>query len=167
MGIIFDLDQTLVNSLDALELRRNRRWSEVYSIIPYLRPFDGIENLIEVLQQNNIPICIVTSSPRSYCERIIKQWGWNNMHTVCYHDTKRHKPYPDPILKGVQKMGLCPSEVISVGDESKDIEASKKAGVMSVGALWGCTDKDDLIKKNPDFIFDTPDEFLKEILKGK
>ena len=38
MGIIFDLDQTLINSLPALELKRQRRWADVYPLIPILRP---------------------------------------------------------------------------------------------------------------------------------
>jgi phosphoglycolate phosphatase-like HAD superfamily hydrolase len=160
MGIIFDLDQTLIHSLPALELRRQRRWSEVYPLIPMLQPFEGINEILNVLNNHNIPICIVTSSPRSYCDRIIKHWGWNNVYTVCYHDTKNHKPHPDPILKGVQLMGLNPNEVISIGDEAKDIIASKSAGVISIGALWGCTERNELLTQRPHYTFNNPNELL-------
>lgn len=99
MSVIFDLDQTLIDSSCALELRRQRRWSEVYNLIPEFKVYDGLNNLIKKLLKNKIPVCIVTSSPSSYCNRVIKYFGWEGILTVCYHDTKNHKPHPDPIKR--------------------------------------------------------------------
>lgn len=34
MGVIFDLDNTLINSSIAYQLRKKRLWEEVYKVIP-------------------------------------------------------------------------------------------------------------------------------------
>jgi len=72
---IFDLDQTLVDSNKASGLRKNRQWSKVYSMIPELMPFCGVNDFLSTLNRRGAEIAIVTSSPRPYCERIISYWG--------------------------------------------------------------------------------------------
>lgn len=66
--------------------------------------------------------------------------GYHNLTIpllIAYHDTKNHKPHPEPILKGCEQLGLPPSKVISIGDDFKDIEASNRAGCTSIYASWG------------------------------
>ncbi len=166
MGILIDLDQTLIDSQLAEKLRRNRQWTDVYKIIPQLHPYPGITELIEELKDIGVPICIVTSSPRPYCERIIKHCGWKIDATVCYHDTIKHKPHPEPIQKGLISLGLKPSTTVAIGDAAKDTEAARAAGVMTIGALWGSLEKNLLIASKPDIICATVQE-VREILLVK
>lgn len=170
MGVIFDLDNTLIDTSCTLELRSQRRWDEVYGMIPNLLPYEGINELLGKLNKNNIPICIVTSSPKSFCKSIIKQFRWENMRTVCYGDTRHHKPHPQPILKGVRLIGEEPQKVIAVGDRPKDIIAAKDAGTISIATLWGGSDKDEFMETEPDFVFNTVSEldvFLSELFNIK
>lgn len=166
MGIIFDLDQTLIDSTKVLHYREKRQWKKIYKMIPLLQPYEGINELIEGLKINKIPICIVTSSPRPYCEKIIEYWNWGIENVVCYHDTKLHKPNPDPILKGITLLRKSKKEIISVGDDKKDIIACRKANVTSVAALWGTYDKESLLKAEPDIICNTVDELV-SIIESK
>ncbi|WP_440977677.1 HAD family hydrolase [Sedimentibacter sp. LTW-03] len=163
MGIIFDLDQTLIDTDLALELRRNRDWQNVYKLIPRFTPYEGINELIEYIYVNNIPLCIVTNSPIFYCKQIISYWNWNISNLVCYHDTTLHKPHPAPILKALDKMNTQAENTISIGDDPKDIIASNKAGVISVAAIWGTHDEAALINSNPDYTCQNVDD-LKEIV---
>lgn len=158
MGVIFDLDQTLIDSELAIDLRSQRKWSDVYKLIPRLTPYDGINQLIEKLSENNIPVCIVTTSPSSYCLRIINYWGWKNIKTVCYHDTNYRKPHPEPILKGIERLGVSRERIVSIGDDPKDIIASKRAGVKSIAALWGSKNKKEILESQPDYIVTTVGE---------
>ena len=56
---------------------------------------------------------------------------------TAYHDTRKQKPSAEPILQGISKLGLLPNEVLSIGDEEKDIIATNKAGAISVLVAWG------------------------------
>jgi phosphoglycolate phosphatase-like HAD superfamily hydrolase len=53
-----------------------------------------------------------------------------------------------------------PEQIIYIGDETRDIEAARKAGVLSAAVTWGGTDEAVLRDYNPDFVFSTPDEIL-------
>lgn len=165
-GIIFDLDQTLIESNQAYPLRKNRNWEAVYKIIPNLYPYPEISELIKELKSFNFLICIVTSSPRKYCELVIKQWDWKIDATVCYHDTSKHKPHPEPIEEGLLRLGLEAKNVVTVGDSSIDIQAAKAAGVFSIGVLWGSLNKVSLEDSNPELLCKTVKE-LKEFLLSK
>jgi len=160
MALIVDLDCTLIGSKAAEQLRRQRSWTEVYKLIPTMRPYRGINNLITMLNKSDIPIAIVTSSPGTYCARVIKQWEWKIDATVCYHDTNRHKPYPDPILAALEKLETTAAETVAAGDQAIDIQAAKSAKVFSVGCSWGAEDSEALEKSKPDLLVTTVEEFF-------
>lgn len=166
MGIIFDLDQTLIESHIAEEYRRARKWDVVYGMVPKLNPFTGIHELLAELSQNSVPYGIVTSSPSSYCNRIVSHWNWDVHFTVCYHDTTKRKPHPDPIILALSKLQVPKETVISIGDDPNDIIAAKRAGVASAGVLWGARDQQALINSSPDYLFRTTEEMTK-FLRGR
>ncbi|WP_273321184.1 HAD family hydrolase [Vallitalea guaymasensis] len=151
-GIIFDLDQTLIDSSIALTYRSKRQWKKVYDMIPKFEVYEGINELISKLNKKNIMIYIVTSSPKSYCKLVVEYWGWKIDGMICYHDTNRHKPNPEPILKAIKNMDVDSHQIISIGDDPKDIKASNLAHSISVAALWGSQNKDLLEKEYPDYI---------------
>lgn len=74
-------------------------------MIPQLYSYPGISELLQELKEIGILVCIVTSSPRSYCERVVKHWGWEIDEKVCYHDKVNHKPHPESLLQGLQRLG--------------------------------------------------------------
>lgn len=166
MGIIFDLDQTLIDSSIAAVYRDNREWQKVYSLIPKFRVYPKINELISWLNYSRVVTCVVTNTPRSYCIRVIDHFSWTFCGTVCYHDTKNHKPHPEPIFKGIELLKNCTSNIISVGDQAKDIIASKRAGIVSVAATWGTDDLEALLKVKPDIVCQSVDELFNLIKKS-
>jgi phosphoglycolate phosphatase-like HAD superfamily hydrolase len=155
MMIIFDLDQTLIDSSTAEPLRKKRKWGQVYSLIPLLKPYPGINALMSELHSQGITLGIVTSSPRIYCTKVVDQWGWPISNIVAYHDTAKHKPDPEPILMAIQKAGNVKEDHFYVGDMAADTHAAKAAGVTSLGALWGSSNPEGLRQSAPDFLFST------------
>lgn len=166
MGVIFDLDLTLVDTQLAKPFRDRRDWTSVYKLIPTMLPYNDVNNLIEFLNQNNVPIAIVTKSPKTYCQKIINQWNWKIDAVVCYHDVTKRKPHPESILKAIQMLNVKACDVVSIGDVDDDITASKGAGVFSIGATWGCLDLKNLQSSNPDITINSVSE-LKTFLKAK
>lgn len=157
MGVIFDLDQTLINSNVAREYRNARQWGKVYDLVNRMTVFDGIMDVLQILRQNNVKIAIVTSSPRSYCEKIVNYFDISADVIVCYHDTFFHKPNPEPIFKAVELLNEEPKYIYSVGDEEKDIVASNRAGVVSCYAKWGVIG-DEITSEKSNFEFNSVGE---------
>ena len=120
--------------------------------------YDGIRELLNTLHDRGIPVCIVTSSPRSYCERVLQHFDIACASSVCYHDTRQHKPHPEPILLALQRLGVGAGQTVSIGDEPRDIAASRAANVTALAALWGASDPTALLAAQPDAAFETPGE---------
>lgn len=165
MGVIFDLDQTLVDSAIAKSDRDARNWEKVYSLVPKIGPYAGVVELLDVLAKNEVPTAIVTTSPRPYCSRVMTQCKFKFASVVCYHDTMRRKPHPDPILKALELMRVDAKNTVSIGDDVKDIQAGKAAGVITVAAAWGIEGAEQLQQEKPDHLFTTVEELHDFLVK--
>jgi HAD superfamily hydrolase (TIGR01662 family) len=162
-GIIFDLDQTLIDSSKIEHLRKARKWPDVYENLPLTKVYDGIPEMLSELTAE-YKIAVVTSSPSSYCSRALKFHELPIKVMVCFHDTQLRKPHPEPILEAVRKLGLHPNEVVSVGDTPADIQASKSAKVTAVAAIWGASDLEGIRVAAPDYIVASVEE-LRSLLR--
>lgn len=140
MGVIFDLDQTIIDSSIAYHERRNRNWNNVYSLIPQMQPYQGVIRLIRKLIEIGVEVAIVTSSPRPYCIKVLNflNISTSDVITVCYHDTEKHKPDPEPITYAISKMSnQNGKKIIVIGDEEKDVIAANAIGATSIMGFWG------------------------------
>lgn len=162
-AIIFDLDQTLVDSRHLENLRKRRQWSFVYQKIPTISAYEGIDEILSITRRNGIKLAIVSSAPSSYVRRVVQHFGWSFDVIVCYHDTTKHKPHPAPFIEAANRLKIAIKNCWAVGDEPKDIIASKKAGMYAVAALWGSLDKESLKRARPDITFETTTSFYKTI----
>lgn len=64
------------------------------------------------------------------------------------------KPHPALLNSVLQRFAISPSSALMVGDGDTDIEAGKRAGVISCGVTYGLGNKDDLVAARPDFLLD-------------
>jgi HAD superfamily hydrolase (TIGR01509 family) len=154
-ALIFDLDQTLVDSQHIEHLRRLHNWSAVYKEIRTIKAYDGINDLISIARDLHIGLAIVSSSPRPYVQQIVDHHRWAFDAKICYHDTTQHKPNPAPFLEAVKRLTVEARFCWAIGDDPKDIVAARAAGMYSVGALWGSIDKRSLIGAEPDVLFES------------
>ena len=67
------------------------------------------------------------------------------------------------INKILKQHSFDKNDTCYVCDEVRDIEAARKSGISSIAVTWGYNSKDALLKENPDFIVDTPEE-LRSVL---
>lgn len=140
MIALFDLDQTIINSAIANNERYSGNWKNVYDLIPQMEPYEKIILLIKKLIKDGHAVAIVTSSPESYTKRILEYLNINlyDVTLVCYHDTTKHKPDPEPINLAINKIiGHGEESVYYIGDDEKDIEAANRADCFSILGCWG------------------------------
>lgn len=162
--VIFDLDQTLVDSSCAEAERDNRNWANVYSKISEMYLFDGILDILEYLKENNIEYSIITNSPSNYCGKVINHFNLKPQFIISYHDVKKRKPNSEPMSLAMEKFhSTSTSEFLNIGDNKNDIIAAKNIGIKSIGVCWGIKDITNLAASNPDFLIKSPNEIIKII----
>jgi HAD superfamily hydrolase (TIGR01662 family) len=128
-AILFDLDQTLIDSSKLEKKRQARQWDWILSNLELVQPREGIENLLSEIEVTGLSIGLVTSAPRHYADTVCQRFGWTFDTVVTYHDTHFHKPHPNPLLKAASNLGLDPENCIYIGDDEKDQIAARRAGM--------------------------------------
>lgn len=71
-----------------------------------------------------------------------------------------------PIADTVKEFGVSPDESIYIGDMVSDVEASKKAGVVSFGFTGGYNEAHLIVAAKPDFAVGTLKKAISVIEKG-
>jgi phosphoglycolate phosphatase-like HAD superfamily hydrolase len=133
--VLFDLDNTLVDSLHVKPLRDARRWPEVYPRIATFKSFEGIAEVWSQLRERGLHLAVVTHSPRNYAEKVLVQIQLSPDILVAYHDLERKlKPLPFGYRLGAA--GRPSGQGIAVGDERNDLLAADAFGCIGVFAGW-------------------------------
>lgn len=150
--IIFDFDQTLVDTSSVENLRAARNWKAVMARASQLPVYNGITKLIQELHDAGQPIAIVTKSPDMVAKAFIKAHEWPIDIVVGYHQVKNRKPHPEGLLLAMSQAGATPDDTYHVGDQAQDTEASRNANVTAVGSTWGCSDTSELELSKPNVV---------------
>ncbi len=77
-------------------------------------------------------------------------------------DTTPHaKPHPEPLLEAARRMGVAPAQCVYVGDDLRDVQAGRAAGMRTVVAAWGYLGAGEPIAAwNADAVIEQPKELL-------
>jgi HAD superfamily hydrolase (TIGR01549 family) len=164
--LIFDFDQTLVDTSPVEALRAAGRWREVMAQAAKLAVYDGIPELLAALHARGEKLAIVTKSPDMVPRAFIKQHKWPIDIVVGYHQVARRKPDPEGLVLAMKQAGALPEHTLHVGDQPEDTQASRAARVSAIGSAWGIPDKAALEASKPDAIFEKVSD-LKGFLLGR
>jgi phosphoglycolate phosphatase len=109
------------------------------------RLFPGIPELLAAMERAGVPWGIVTNKPGWLTEPLLGALGLGGRAgTVISGDTLPHaKPHPMPLLHAARELGVEARGCIYVGDNIRDIEAGRAAGMRTVAATWGYIPDDD------------------------
>ena len=117
-----------------------RRYEEIVCGTSILSAvFPGLPELLDELDNNERPWGIVTNKPQRMTDPLLRHLGLADRAACAISgDTlPERKPHPAPLLLGSQQIGAAAAETIYVGDSSRDIEAGRAAGMMTVAATYG------------------------------
>jgi phosphoglycolate phosphatase len=108
-------------------------------LLELTRPFDGVDDLLGALEAAGIPWGIVTNKATRFTMPIVAGLGLAQRAAVvvCGDTTPHAKPHPEPLLHAARAMGLAPADVVYVGDDLRDAQAARAAGMTMIAATWG------------------------------
>lgn len=103
------------------------------------RVFDGIPDFLAALQARGLPWGIVTNKAKRYTEPLLRQLGVDRLAAciVSGDSTPHIKPHPASLLRAAELLALPPAACLYVGDDLRDIQAARAAGMRFFAAGWG------------------------------
>lgn len=132
---------------DDLFAKYRERFLAIYldNLTQYTRLFDGMEELLNYLENQNILWGVVTNKPAFLTDPLMEEL---NLHrraaTIISGDTTANKkPHPEPIYLACKQAKVEPQHAIYVGDAERDIQAGNRAGLLTLAALFGYLNEND------------------------
>lgn len=103
------------------------------------RVFDAMAPVLDALDAAALPWGIVTNKHSRFAEPVVAGTGLatRSRVLVCGDTTARAKPFPDPLLEAARRLAVDPAHCLYVGDDLRDIQAGRAAGMGTAAAAWG------------------------------
>lgn len=120
------------------DMRREFLDNYAAAIATHTTLFDGIASLLNEISELGLTWGIVTNKPALYTDALVPQIGLAHAACVISGDTTPHaKPHPEPLFEAARRLQLAPTDCWYVGDDLRDIDAGKAAGMPTIAAGWG------------------------------
>lgn len=138
--------------------------AEMSSEIKTLSLFSGMRETLIELENLGHKLVIISSNSKS---NILAFLEHNNLENIFYYIYSGTTVFgKDKVInKFIKQENINVADVIYVGDETRDIESAKKSKVVAIAVSWGFNTKEALVKENPDFLIEQPQELISVVEK--
>lgn len=116
--------------------------------------FPGVALLLEKLEARGVRWGVVSNKAGNLVALVLAALGYQRRAAaIVAGDTlAQRKPDPAPVRHACELAGVAPGQCMFVGDDPRDIEAGRAAGLYTVVAGWGYLDGADPRDWHPDAI---------------
>ena len=113
--------------------------------------FPGVEAMLRGLRDGGLTLALVSSDHEANARRQLGGAASLFAHFDCgaslFGKAKKFR-------RVVKRAGLAPAQVISIGDEVRDIEAARAAGIACAAVMWGYAAPNALRALAPELVFE-------------
>ena len=151
-------DDSFADLRDEFLRRYEARMTRDTRVFPEMMP------VLAALNARALPWGIVTNKATRFSEPIVRALGLlpQAATLVCGDTTPHAKPHPEPLLEAARRIGVAASSCVYVGDDLRDVEAGRSAGMTTVAVRWGYLGAAEPIDAwGADHIVHTPADLLK------
>ncbi len=127
------------------------------------RVFAEMLPVLAALEAHPLRWGIVTNKASRFTTPVVRGLGLAERAAVVISgdSTPYAKPHPAPLLEAARRMGIPPGSCLYVGDDQRDVQAGRAAGMCTVAVAWGYLGLGEPIAAwNADAVIERPDELL-------
>ncbi|MBR4092476.1 MAG: HAD hydrolase-like protein [Oscillospiraceae bacterium] len=116
--------------------------------------YDGIKELLEKFYNDCIKLCVATSKPQIYTEKILESFEIRKYFDIVVGSDLEGKfcDKSDIIAKVIELSGEDKNDCVMVGDRKYDIIGAKENGIKSIAVLYGYGNREEFVLSGADFI---------------
>jgi phosphoglycolate phosphatase len=123
--------------------------------------FPGTPNLLAQLKADGVRIALVTSNSEKNARAIL---GAENAARIEFYACGSSLFGKAPKFRRVlKKLDVGAEETLSVGDETRDVDAAREVGMRAGSVLWGYAAEEALAALEPDVLFRAPEDILEYV----
>ncbi|MDA7527631.1 HAD family phosphatase [bacterium] len=118
----------LTESIEELQVESEELFFSMLDDV--LAPMPGLIELLDVIEKQNIPKAVATSSHRPYLNNIMGRFDMlHRFHnTLTAEDVTHGKPHPEIYLTAAQRLNVSPHEMLVLEDSENGTKAAAAAG---------------------------------------
>ncbi len=118
---------------------------------PTIPLFDGVDTMLTMLVDNGVKLALVSSDTEANARQKLGALAALFADFDCSASVfgKAQK-----FRRVLRRARLEPAQAMSIGDESRDIEAARAAGIACGAVTWGYAARPALIAHRPDVVFE-------------
>ncbi len=127
------------------------------------RLFPGVEALLAEIEARGLRWGIVTNKSTSLTRLVVQELGLAGRAAcvVCGDTTPHLKPHPASLLHAAGELRVAASECVYLGDDLRDIQAARAAGMRPVAVAWGYGEN--LDSWNAEAILERPEDLISRL----
>ena len=123
--------------------------------------FDGIESMLQELARRDVILAVASSNSRENIEEIL---GPRNASFIHHYECGVSMFGKAARLRKVlRQCGVPATKAIFIGDELRDRDAARKAGVVFGAVAWGYAHPDALRAQSPEEMFSEVGEIVRKL----
>ncbi len=165
-AIIFDLDETLLDTSMLRQDRAHRRWRELAARLDEVQPYSDDKSRAQAVdlparvKDMDFQVGVLTHSPRWYAQRLLSAFDIPYDALITGSDGYAPKPDPSSLRAIADELGVAVEDCIMVGDDAADIGAAQNAGALGIGVAWSQRAPKSWRRRWPDVAIARPDRLI-------
>lgn len=131
----------------------------------HTRLFPGIPELIDAVEARRLCWGVVTNKAERFARPLLDllQVGRRAACIIGGDTTGKTKPHPEPLLAASRALAIAPGTCVYVGDDQRDVEAGRAAGMKTVAVTYGYLNGSAPDTWGADAVIEKPQELLRHL----
>jgi len=124
-----------------------------------IKTFAGLKEILSHLKELGYQLGVLSSNSKDNVLKFLKRHRFDFFDSIS--TTPKIWRKEGCLVRLMEDMGIHPSEVFYITDETRDVLAAKKTGIKVVAVTWGYNSKNALLALQPHFLIDNPEDLLR------
>ena len=125
--------------------------------------FDGMKEILKKLKAMGVKLAVFSNKPPAQTRKVISNLFGDNLFDWVQgqQDGIEKKPDPSGALKIAEIFEVRPEECMYIGDTNVDMMTGNRAGMFTVGVLWGFRDRKELMDNHAHALAEKPEDLIR------